>query len=684
MRVDYSETLDVSEWLTDRILPPPNHRNIKYFDMVCAFDIETSNVICTRTAEGKYEEVQATMYVWQFCIDGKVTIIGRTWEQYRHLLHRLVLWAGKRAKIVVLVHNLSFEFQFLTGIYDFLPKEVMAVKSRRVLRCEMYGCVEYRDTYLHSNKSLAKYLSGLGVPAQKLSGFDYSKLRYWYTTLTDEELDYCEHDVLGLVQAYKEEMRRDGDTLYTIPSTSTGYVRRDVRAAMWGDVTAKRIYPTEEVYILLREAFRGGNTHANRYYAGDIITGVKSADRSSSYPEVLVNHLYPISPFYKYPGVATIDDVRRLSQLRKKALLMRVRIRDIKLRDSTWGCPYLSESRCRHVLDAVLDNGRILTSRMLETTVTDVDLDIICTEYDGELEILETWAANYGRLPDPLINCNLRYYKNKTNLKGVPGMEYEYGKSKALLNAIYGMMAQDPGKAEIEYDCMDDEGKWHTDESVSLAKLLDAARGHAFVAYQWGVWCTAWARYELELGIRIVHEHGDFVYCDTDSVKYLGKCDFGAYNSEKEELAKTTHASATDPTGERHTMGVYETDGEYRRFVTLGAKKYAYEDMSGKLHITLAGVPKTGGERELEEAGGLEAFKPGMIFRANKLMSVYNDNVHKFIRTQDGFTVEITPNVALVETEYHLGITEEYADILTNAQLWRDLDKLKYAKGLTT
>ena len=38
--------------------------------------------------------------------------------------------------------------------------------------------------------------------------------------------------------------------------------------------------------------------------------------------------------------------------------------------------------------------------------------------------------------------------------------------------------------------------------------------------YAWGVWCTAWARYLLEQGI-IIAGPEDFIYCDTDSVKYV-------------------------------------------------------------------------------------------------------------------------------------------------------------------
>ena len=57
--------------------------------------------------------------------------------------------------------------------------------------------------------------------------------------------------------------------------------------------------PDYEIYKMLREAFRGGNTHANRYYTNYTLHNVHSADRSSSYPDVMCNCKLPISEFYR-------------------------------------------------------------------------------------------------------------------------------------------------------------------------------------------------------------------------------------------------------------------------------------------------------------------------------------------------------------------------------------------------
>lgn len=65
----------------------------------------------------------------------------------------------------------------------------------------------------------------MGVPDQK-EEIDYSTVYYPWSPLPSDVLSYAEKDVTGLCQAIRKEMNDDGDTLQTIPITSTGYVRR--------------------------------------------------------------------------------------------------------------------------------------------------------------------------------------------------------------------------------------------------------------------------------------------------------------------------------------------------------------------------------------------------------------------------------------------------------------------------
>ena len=647
----------------------PAGKKRHYVGITTAFDIETTLI----------DDIQqSVMYIWQWQFGTDYTVIGRTWDEFLDLQDRIKRVLPADSWLVVYVHNLSYEFQFLKGIYQFVPDDIFAVASRKLIKCDMWGVFEFRCSYKLTNMSLKQFTTRMRVEHTKLSGeeFDYSVKRYPWTPIEGEELEYCVNDVLGLVEAIQALMERDGDTLQTIPLTSTGYVRRNAKRAMREGIHHNFVYsilPDFETYKALREAFRGGNTHANRYYAGDIVENVHSADRSSSYPAVMCNCEFPMTEFVPIlPKDLNKDYIARCITIRHKALLLRICIRDLKLRDPFWGCPYLSKDKCRNIHKAIdtEDNGRILEAEYLETTVTDIDLKIIMEEYTGQIIFLQGWYSSYKKLPEPLINEVVKYYKDKTELKGVKGQEIFYDKAKALLNSLYGMMAQDPVKHSLIFRQF---GDWDEDDTPD-EELLGKSNKRAFLAYQWGVWVTAHSRDALERGIRLVQEteNAEFVYCDTDSVKYTGTVDWSGYNRDRISECCESGSMATDPSGVTHYMGVFETEDNpetgyaYKYFKTLGAKKYAYVEKEGEgVHCTIAGVNKKKGGSELDKHGGLSAFAEGFIFReAGGTQAVYNDSPAVSKVVINGKELAITSNVAILPSEYTLGITGEYERII--------------------
>ena len=674
----------------------PAGKKRHYLALTTAFDIETSVIPGTE---------QSVMYIWQWQLGTEYTVIGRTWEEFINLQIQIKACIPDDTWIVCYVHNLSFEFQYLKGVYKFLPSDVFAVASRKIVKCDMHGCYEFRCSYKLTNMSLGEFTKKMNAEHKKLSGeeFDYSVVRYWFTEMSDTELQYCINDVLGLVESINALMKRDGDTLQTIPLTSTGYVRRNAKRAMKKGVHHNLVYsmlPDLNTYEALKEAFRGGNTHANRYYVGDIVKGVHSADRSSSYPAVICNCEFPMTEFVpilqKDLNKAYIT---RCVKIRHKALLLRIGIKKLRLRNMLWGCPYLSKSKCRNIHKAVdtEDNGRILSADYLETTVTDIDLKIILQEYRGKIIFLEGWYSSYKKLPQPLIEEVKKYYTEKTELKGVIGQEVYYDKAKALLNSLYGMMAQDSVKEKLIFQQIGEYTSPITDikndptltieekrEAIKAIKLelLGESNRKAFLAYQWGVWVTAWARLRLEEGIRLVHETegANFVYCDTDSVKYTGSVNWDRYNNDRILECAESGSYATDPMGITHYMGVFETEDNpetgyaYYQFKTLGAKKYAYvTEKGGHCKATIAGVNKKKGGQELDKHGGLSSFAEGFVFKeAGGNEAVYNDAPEISEIQVDGYTVPITSNVSILPSEYTLGIEGEYARIIKYAKNYLD------------
>ena len=632
----------------------------KYKDLFCAFDIETTNDM---------ELEQAYMYIWQFQIEDQ-TIIGRTWMEFREFLHNCRMQLKQDEWLMIYVHNLSFEFTWLKGLYKFKPDEVFSLELRKVLRCTMWEHFEIRCSYLLTNMNLDMFTKKMGV-THKLSGeeFNYNKIRYPWTELTDKELKYCITDVKALVEALKVYYAIEGDNFYTIPFTSTGFVRRDIKRAMrhYNRQDLLNMQPDYDIYCLLSEAFRGGNTHANRYYAGQILEHITSYDRVSSYPDVQINELFPMSPWIREEGV-TADRACRIIFKHKRAALMRVGFSNIRLKNPLWGCPYIPKHKCRNLGRHYNDNGRILWADWLEISIADPDFDIIMQEYDYDsITFYDFYHCRYGRLPKPLREEIQKFYRDKTELKGVEGQELFYMLQKAKLNSIYGMSCQRPVKQTIDFI----DGLW-IEQDLPEPELLAKNNAKAFLVYSWGVWTTAHARRELEKAINIVGPER-FVYCDTDSVKFIddGKVSFNAYNESRKRDSIKNGGVAADPAGHDHYLGVYENEGTYKRFITMGAKKYAYEDAAGELHITVAGVSKYKGAEELARRGGIEAFKEGFIwYDAGGLESVYNDDPEVKEVTIDDHKLQIISNVLLRPSTYTLGITGEYARILENPVIW--------------
>lgn len=649
---------------------PRTRQKRRYKDIITAFDIETTRIP---------EIEQSVMFVWQWCFGDRCTVVGRTWSEFLDLRARIESELKPDEFLVVWDHNLSFEFAFFRGIWHFDPGDVFPIRPRKILKCYM-GRVEFRCSYLHSNMSLGEYLDKMQTVHRKLSGkeFDYTKTRWPWTPLSESELAYACNDVIGLVEAVTIEMQHDGDDLYTIPLTSTGYVRRDAKRAM-REVSWTFLHdqlPDWPLFEMLREAFRGGDTHANRFYAGQTVEDVHSADRSSSYPDCQCNCPYPVSTFFRDPrGRLSMTEVMDLITIRKKAVLMRCAISGLELRDPYWPVPYLSRDKCRQIIKGDFDNGRILAAQYLEVTLTDIDLRIIAREYTwSDIVFYDVAYARYGKLPEPLLRETIRYYRAKTELKGVPGQEIYYTKAKNKLNSIYGMMAQNPVKRSILFETdgvLDKTGQidyYPEDTSKTDPDLLEESKRRAFVCYQWGCWTTAWARFRLRQGIWLVLDQGgEFLYCDTDSVKYLGDVDWSSYNAERIRDSTQSGAFATDPAGIVHYMGVFEAEHDMDKFRTLGAKKYVYT-YGGRLYCTIAGVGKTAGGKALEAAGGIEAFKTGFVFdgEAGGLEAIYNDDPAVKTWTVDGRTLEITSNVTLRPSTYTVGLAADYDRLLRN------------------
>lgn len=431
-------------------------------ELYCAFDIETTTIWMDEDRT-KYD-VHSFMYSWAFQIED-YTIQGREWKDFFDFLSVLSdalefvrndLYCEEKPKLVIWVHNLAYEFSFLSGLYPFRDDEVFFRDIRKPIYCKMFDVFEFRCSYIQTNMSLAVFCKQMGVP-EKLSGqkFDYEKIRFPWTELTEYEQEYIIRDVESLVQAMKKRVQQNGDNLTTVPLTSTGYVRRECKDSLKGryyDITAMK--PDERQYRLLRKAFRGGNTHANRAFAGKIIEDVNSYDIVSCYPTQQLTQRFPMKPYRWLDCRLTLERIFKFIGLGYSVVGL-YQFKGLRLKNKKEPIPYISLSRTeslmyktetdsngkRYSIDLVkLDNGRILESYYTEIALTEIDLQIVLEQYIfDEISIIECMVAQKDFLPEEYRNVIQNYYNNKTKLKGddTDNGIYLYTKSKNMLNSVY-------------------------------------------------------------------------------------------------------------------------------------------------------------------------------------------------------------------------------------------------------
>ena len=668
---------------------------------IYTFDIETTSyyildgkiypsIEYRNLTKKKQEECNffGTMYIWMFGIND-IIYYGRTYQELKEFLEVLDNTSDMRK--IVFIHNLSWEFQFLKGFFDF--EEVLARKSRKVMRCKFSDYnIECRCSYMMSNCSLSKLADVYGLPVHKKVGdLDYTKLRHSGTILTNTELGYCEYDCL-VVYEYIKMLREQYVKIYRIPMTSTGQVRRELKETIQKDfgykaTVRKAININPIIYNRLHEALMGGYTHANYLYTDEIIKNVISKDETSAYPFVLCTEKYPSQEFKP----CNIKDIKQMSRF--MCYLIVVKFYNIKCK---YHNNFISASKCRNIRKARYDNGRIIQAEELEITITDVDFRFYLDAYKVEkYEILECYFSPKKYLHKTFINFVLDKYVKKTEYKNVEGKELEYALEKAHFNSLYGMAVTNNIRDEVTYSNITKEWKEIPIGNDKIIKMLEDEKKQGFLSFSYGVWVTAYARDNL---LRNIIKYDDYcVYSDTDSLKLKEGFDNSfliEYNkSVITKIQKICDVyeipferfSPKDKEGIEHTLGLFETDGVYEEFISQGAKKYAYtkkvknkklkkdaniiekgETESKVLEITVSGVPKSGANC----LKSIEDFRDDLVFdfdKTNKNTLMYCENQQKNILTDyNGVKKEVDDLSAccLIPCSYTLGKSYDYMSLL--------------------
>lgn len=661
-----------------------------YLRDFATFDIETTTYLMSKIDNDPI--YNAFMYHWQMCIDDKV-IFGRTWQEFLDLLEilRKGLGLSHAHYLVIYVHNLPFEFQFFRNFVNLT--HIFSIEKRKVVKCIVNDAFEFRCSYKLSNMSLQKFVSSTpkALYWKKAGDLDYSIIRTPKTKMENSENSYMYNDVRGLREAVLHLLSSEGDTLASIPMTSTGYVRREFRVAF--NKRPRNHYIFKELalnpftYALLKTATRGGNCHCNPTMSGalddrNVFSDVGSYDMTSAYPAVMVQCKFPMSPFIRRDNDVSIID--KYIKSGTHALLIDCALYNVKIKTLNT-VPYIPKAKCTKIVNPRIDNGRVLSADVCAMVLTDIDWKIIQSQYDfdAKVEIFHLYSAKYDYLPLELREKVMEQFNNKCKLKF--GDEYLYNKYKNKINADFGMMLTDICRREVTYNPYSKENPFDLepwDIEGSMAKYYKSR--NSFLSYQWGVWVTAHCRNRLQKAIDKVGI--DSLYCDTDSLKFLGEHDkdFEELNQEiLQEAADCqilTSCDVVDNEGKVHhyQLGAWDKEKTYKTFKSLGAKKYAYTyefDKHGKpdnsLHITVAGLSKVKGGAWLTKHGGMDKFRIDTIVPAGdsgRTVSSYIDYNAPHTLLFNGEKIETGSAIAIYNTSYTFSITNEYAELLADLE----------------
>ena len=563
----------------------------------------------------------------------------------------------KGNQTVIYIHNLSYDWVFLRK-FCFAewsePVSQLNTKSHYPIRIVFDNGIEFRDSYILSQRSIEKWGSDMQVEHRKAVGkWDYDKIRQQKEIFNNDEILYIVNDVLCGVECL-EAMRKTINKSYrTMPYTATGIVRAEAkkRGGKTAHEKAKNSYTTLEQLKFFESIYHGGYTHANRHYVGFVHEGkILAYDFASSYPYCMLSEKFPIGKFAEIAVPNAEQHILKYSG--RDAFIFGLRLMRARLKNLDFPMPLLQVSKCKILIDAVCDNGRILECGYCDIPCNDVIFQLIRKYYDWEdLEIYNLQFARKEYLPRWLTDYVFELYKKKTTLKS--GDPVLYAISKSMLNSVYGMCVQKMLKDDIKEDYMTGEylTVCKTDEETFEKKVKSRSN---FLYYPWGLYVTSYAMKNLfELGECV----GIWLYSDTDSC-YGMEWDeekVNQYNKKAIDKIKLNGYAGVEHNGKTYHLGVAEKDGEYSKFITLGAKRYAVENDVG-IKITIAGVPKKKGSECLRS---LTEFKRGFIFKGEltgKKTHTYNYVDDIYIDDNGNY---IADSINLVPCDYLLDETIE-------------------------
>lgn len=450
--------------------------------------------------------------------------------------------------------------------------------------------------YVHNLSYAYTFMSEIArkvfIARGEVLSFEYGgcKFRDSKALVLESEKDFLEHmgkvDLHGALSAYFDSVGYDG---VHCPLTASAIVRGMIEEERQRD---RVIYPriqNYETYLDMCEALHGAIIIRPRI--DELFEDVHCYDIKSSYPYLIFTQEFPLE---MRKTKRTIEEEKEDGN----AVIAQIHITS------------LHPKNIDHLNIIGEEEGASIWA-------TDIDIDMLRSEYEIDFDVIKAYSGRKGKLPKPIRDITqAMFIAKEMSPKGSP----EKLVNKIRVNSIAGAM-------QIK------SRDFNTGEVTEQAFIRDKMRKNTFPIF-WGVYLLAMGRKAMQEAVEESRREGLFsIYGDTDSLWVVGgELDLDTVNGKKNRALKC---------GEK-IAGLFELDKHADRMLITSMKHYAYED-KGKLVVKVAGG--NGNIPEILEREGLEAFKTGLQYEVEKCVQITTDG-HRTINGED-----ITPCCAVIRNE---------------------------------
>lgn len=693
-------------------------RKITYFKVGAGFDIETSRITDNKG------NMWAYCYHWQFGI-GDTAFMGRSLTSMAFFMKTVVevcKYVKPKTRLLVLDANLGYEWQFCKRYWQRLGiTDLFAKEKRNPIYIEVGKTFMFREVLGLFGHSLAEIAVNHCGMTKLVGDLDYDKVRLSNTPMTDEEINYCVRDVEILVKLGEKIFEKYFGKNSSMPYTSTGIVRAEIKKALGANLKAEReridkLMPEEWEYELFRtKLFKGGISGSNVLQMDKVLSDVVGADITSDYPFQMLTKKFPVGGVTRCKSNEWLEEkIPYIGWIR----FHRLRSRTCHALMSAH--KLLNKEEVKKSKEYVLDNNRIQYMEFAELLLNDVEFESFKRAYKWDhMDVKHCWKfeGGYDYLPLHIRKTVISWYLKKEQLKENFSETQEYRDAKAFVNSIFGMMCT--ALFMEEYNFNDEE----CDIIGSHDSTYEECCKGLFLSPYWGFWITSHARTMLidvicRFPSTVIQYDTDSVYFrDNGTVEAIGLRDYlEKFNK------KTMQANSARFLNDEHmlSIGTWEFTKKFKRFKALGAKRYMYEKPNGDIKCVVAGCRKSKKEETFgistvviqndfnnktrnENVDVFDFFSDKMVIdkeHSEKMCSYYNDDYVRCKSTDylgNVEEVEIPSCIVLKEIPFNMSLGRKHRELLMavkremhNASsrkvydIWRKIQKSKSSTLTTT